>query len=111
MEAFSTGTPVIAAALGGVKEIVTDRFNGLHFEPGNAQDLVARIIALRDEAGLAERLSLNARSTYLRFYTPSKNYDLLIGLYDRVIRQRAGESKLERLQYRIDHGRLSTPDQ
>lgn len=42
-EAYACGVPVIAAAHGGLAEIVRDRCTGLHFTPGDAQDLAAKI--------------------------------------------------------------------
>src|SRR5690606_31748868 len=43
LEAFATGTTVIASNLGAMAEIVEDGRNGLHFEPGNANDLKEKI--------------------------------------------------------------------
>lgn len=88
IEAFCTGTPVIASDMGGMTEIIQNRVNGLHFEPGNEKDLVSKILEIEDENDLAKKLSNNARSTYLNHYTPAKNYDQLVGVYDRVREQR-----------------------
>lgn len=85
LEALCTGTPVIASNMGGMKEIIKNRVNGLHFEPGNEKDLVSKIIEMEDEIGLARQLSNNARSTYLNYYTPAKNYDQLVDVYDKVL--------------------------
>ena len=93
LEAFCTGTPVIASNMGGMKEIIQNRVNGLHFEPGNEKDLVSKILEIEEENNLAEDLSNNARSTYLNHYTPAKNYDQLVGVYDRV-REQTAESRL-----------------
>jgi len=84
LEAFATGTPVIGSRIGGVAEIVTDNFNGLHFEPGDENDLIRKIIQMK-QIGLAKALSENARSTYLERYTPERNYKILMDIYDQVI--------------------------
>ncbi|MHB8499874.1 MAG: glycosyltransferase [Candidatus Acidiferrales bacterium] len=42
-EAYACGVPVIAAGHGGLAEIVRDGFTGLHFKPGNAEDLTAKV--------------------------------------------------------------------
>ena len=49
IEAYSTGTPVIGARIGGIPEIVVDGVTGYQFESGNADELkttVARADAL-----------------------------------------------------------------
>lgn len=95
LEALCTGTPVIVSNIGGMKEIIQNRVNGLHFEPGNEKDLVSKIIEIEDQDSLANSLSANGRSTYLKHYTPAKNYDQLIGVYDKVREQHElTESKL-----------------
>lgn len=100
LEAFCTGTPVIASNMGGMKEIIQNRVNGLHFEPGNEKDLVTKIIEIEEENGLEKKLSINARSTYLNKYTPSRNYDQLIEVYDRVRDQReVVKNKVASYQY------------
>ncbi|HEX8041194.1 MAG TPA: glycosyltransferase [Chryseosolibacter sp.] len=85
LEAFCTGTPVIASKLGSMAEIVTDHINGLHFRAGDAKDLCRAINHLAKDPALAETLSRNARSTYLRDYTPETNYALLLRLYEEAV--------------------------
>jgi glycosyltransferase involved in cell wall biosynthesis len=48
-EAQSAGVPVIASRLGGMRELVTDKLDGLLFEPGNARDLAGRIWKLVED--------------------------------------------------------------
>ncbi len=88
LEAFSTCTPVIASNLGGMKEIVRNRVNGLHFEPGNHQDLVSKIMEVTEKKEFAKNLSDNARLSYLDHYTPAKNYAKLVGIYNTLVGQR-----------------------
>jgi glycosyltransferase involved in cell wall biosynthesis len=42
-EAYACGVPVIAAGHGGLAEIVRDGCTGLHFTPGDAEDLAAKV--------------------------------------------------------------------
>ena len=42
-EAYACGVPVIAAGQGGLAEIVLDGSTGLHFAPGNVDDLSAKV--------------------------------------------------------------------
>lgn len=43
IEAYSAGTPVIGARIGGIPEIVIDGETGYQFESGNADDLMTKI--------------------------------------------------------------------
>lgn len=86
LEAFSTGTPVIASRLGSLKDIVQDGYNGLHFSVGDKCDLFRAVSVLREDPDLFARLCLNARRTYLDHYTPAKNYEMLLSIYESVLR-------------------------
>ncbi len=46
IEAFSTGTPVIAANMGSAAELVADGRTGYHFKVGNSGDLAAKVLQL-----------------------------------------------------------------
>lgn len=85
LEAFSTGTPVVASRLGSMAEVVTDQVNGLHFEVGSAQDLITKVHLLKGNANLAARLGANARKTYEDLYTPEKNSKLLLDIYTQLL--------------------------
>ena len=85
LEAFSVGTVVLASRLGGMAEIIQNRVNGLHFEAGNASDLVARILEMSGQDEWLRYMSGNARLTYLEHYTPEKNYIMLTDIYDQAI--------------------------
>ena len=60
LEALAVGTPVVAAAVGGVPEVVHDGENGLLVPPGDAAALGAAIARLLDDHGLRERLAAAA---------------------------------------------------
>lgn len=55
-EAFATGTPVIASDLGGMRELVTHRRNGLLFQRGNIQDLTRQLESIANEEGMVTEL-------------------------------------------------------
>ena len=57
MEAHAAGRPVLTSALGGMAELVRDEVDGLHFEPGNADDLARQIERLRNDPALLGRLA------------------------------------------------------
>jgi glycosyltransferase involved in cell wall biosynthesis len=85
LEAFSMATPVVASRLGSMAEVVNDQINGLHFAPGDEDDLAKKLCMLLHDKALAERLGNQARLTYLDKYTPSKNYQKLIDIYRQAI--------------------------
>jgi glycosyltransferase involved in cell wall biosynthesis len=54
IEAYARGTPIIASAIGPIAEVVADGRTGVHFRPGDAADLVAKVeAALADEGKVA----------------------------------------------------------
>ncbi len=56
-EAFAAGVPVVCSGIGGMADLVEDGVSGLHFEPGNADDLAVKLRRLVEEKGLLERLA------------------------------------------------------
>ena len=85
LESFATGTPAIVSRLGPLAEIVQDNENGLHFDPGNAEDLVNKVLLISKDTMLARRLGENARRTYLNNFTPEKNYQKLMDIYRQLV--------------------------
>lgn len=59
--ALAAGCPVVASDFPGMSEVIHNEENGLLFEPGNAEDLAAKLRRLLDEHGLLEKLSSNCR--------------------------------------------------
>ncbi len=43
MEAFAKGTPVVAADIGAIAVLVEHGQTGLHFRPGDPEDLAAKV--------------------------------------------------------------------
>ncbi|QCR22826.1 glycosyltransferase family 4 protein [Pontibacter sp. SGAir0037] len=88
IEAFSTGTPVIASKIGGGEQLVQDGVNGFHYSPGKAEELVAKVKLLEQDNTLWNQFSKNARNSYEDNYTAEVNYQLLLRIYEDVIRNR-----------------------
>ncbi|PKV76164.1 glycosyltransferase family 4 protein [Pontibacter ramchanderi] len=85
IEAFSTGTPVVAAKIGGAEQLVEHGINGLHYTPGNAAELAEKVQKLLTEPQLAADLGRAARQTYEDRYTPEVNYHQLVAIYQEAI--------------------------
>jgi len=92
VEAFASGLPVIASGMGAAAEIIDDGRTGLHFLPGNAEDLTAKIEWLISRPQEITRMRGEARAEYLSKYTPERNYELTAQLYGQVIDARCSSS-------------------
>jgi glycosyltransferase involved in cell wall biosynthesis len=57
MEAMALRTPVVAARMGSIPDVITDEVNGLLVAPDDPAGLAAAVARLRQEAGLADRLA------------------------------------------------------
>lgn len=82
VEAFAKGTPVIASKLGAIAEIVDHGRTGLHFQPGDAEDLARQVDwALKHPSKLIE-MGHEARAEFEAKYTAKKNYRRLLEIYE-----------------------------
>ena len=89
IEAFAAGTPVIASANGGLREIVVHGKTGFLVEPGNV-DVLARAIAFaEDHPDEMKIMGRAARHAYLSRYTPDINYRLLMSIYCEAVESMA----------------------
>lgn len=81
IEAFAKGTPVIAANIGAIAELVRPNHNGLHFCPGDSEDLAAKVEwALVHPEEMAQ-MRRKARAEFEAKYTAEKNYRRLVEIY------------------------------
>ncbi len=85
IEAFACGTPVIASAQGGLREIVTHGHNGLLVPPGDAGALANALRHAESHADDMLRMGVNAYQSYLARYTPERNYEMLMQIYHEAI--------------------------
>jgi len=85
VEAFACGTPVIASAHGGLADLVTDGVNGLLVKPGDAAELAAKIKWAQAHTEEMREMGRAARREYETKYTPERNYQLLMDIYQEAI--------------------------
>jgi len=85
LEAMALGKAIIASDLGPRREMITDGTSGLLFEAGNSKDLRSKIETLIGDPALRIQLGRTARETYLARYTPEKNYQILMNVYEHVL--------------------------
>lgn len=67
LEAMSAGVPVVATRVGGIVEIVEDRYNGILVEPENPEQLAEGINRVLEDRELRKNLIENGRKTVERF--------------------------------------------
>jgi glycosyltransferase involved in cell wall biosynthesis len=84
-EAFACGVPVICSGLGAMKEIVEDKRTGLHFVPGNDEDLAAKVEWAWRHPERMQQMGMEARKEYESKYTAEKNYPMLMEIYHRTL--------------------------
>jgi len=84
IEAFAAGVPVVASRMGALTDLVDHGRTGLHFGAGDTAELIAAVQAVTPEASV--RMGCAAREEYLARFTPDRNYDLLMGIYEPLLR-------------------------
>jgi glycosyltransferase involved in cell wall biosynthesis len=86
-EAYACGTPVIASGLGAMLEIVHHGRTGLHFVPGDADDLAKKIEWAWAHSDDMLEMGRNARAEYEAKYTAERNYKMLMEVYQQAIEE------------------------
>ena len=88
IEAFACGVPVICSRIGAMQEIVEDGRTGLHFIPGDANDLAAKVDWAWNHPERMQEMGREARKEYESKYTAEKNYPMLMKIYQHAIEER-----------------------
>jgi glycosyltransferase involved in cell wall biosynthesis len=90
VEAFASGTPVVASRHGAMAEIVDNGRTGLHFHPGDSADLALKLEWVGNHPAEIKSMRAVARREYEEKYTASRNYALLQDIYAQAIVARRG---------------------
>jgi glycosyltransferase involved in cell wall biosynthesis len=102
IEAFACGVPVICSRRGAMEEIVDDGRTGLHFIPGDNEDLAQKVEWAWNHPVNMRQMAAAARREYERKYTAEKNLPILMEVYRQAIARQALEGR------GLDHGALGS---
>jgi glycosyltransferase involved in cell wall biosynthesis len=93
VEAFASGTPVIAARFGAPADLIQDGVTGLFFRPGDADDLAGRIRWASSHPAEMAEMGRRARQEYELRFTADVNYRVLIDIYRQAVAHRQGRTR------------------
>lgn len=84
IEAMAHGKPIIATAVGGVPDLVTDDV-GILVPRDDIKALAAAMVRLSEDSELRQRMGVGARKKYEQLFTPEVVLPVLVDFYERVI--------------------------
>ncbi|WP_028784046.1 glycosyltransferase family 4 protein [Thalassobacillus devorans] len=85
LEAMGSGTPVIAGAVGGLKEIIDHEKDGLLFGDRDVKKLGSHVIKLLQEAHYGEQLAIKAREKISTSYSHQAAAEKFESFYNTAI--------------------------
>lgn len=92
IEAYAKGTPVVAADIGSIAEVVDDGRTGLRFRPGDAADMAAKVNRLLDAPQLMQTIRAEVRREFETRYSAEQNFRMMMAVYRRAIAIAASRS-------------------
>ena len=87
-EAFAAGTPVIAADIGAVAELVEHGRTGLIFRPGDPEDLATQVEWALSHPAELRGMREEARAEFEAKYTAETNYLALMEIYEAALERK-----------------------
>ena len=86
-ESFAAGTPVVAANIGAVAEMVDDGRTGLRFRPKDAGHLARQVERVLSRPEQRARMRREARAEFEAKYAAERNYGMLMEIYESALRR------------------------
>ena len=86
-DAMAHGLPVIASRLGALPEVIDHMLTGVLFEPGDTQDLAAKIRTLWDDLEIVHRMGSEGSRKVIREYSTEVYFHRLMAIYQSAITQ------------------------
>jgi glycosyltransferase involved in cell wall biosynthesis len=94
LEAMAAGVPVVATAVGGTKELITEGETGYLAPPADADTLAQRISWALAHEEERTRFAASARQAVRSNYGMSRMVSEMERLYDQLVAERAGATAL-----------------
>jgi glycosyltransferase involved in cell wall biosynthesis len=88
LESFAIGTPVVAANLGAMREIIRDGETGRHFQRGDPADLARVVAGAFAHPEQLARMRARVRAEFESRYTAEENYHQLMEIYSHALKAR-----------------------
>ena len=85
LEAMSYGVPVVAAAVGGVPEVIREGIDGFLRPMGDVDGMAEAAIRILKEPGLRKRMGESARKHSLGDFAEDPVVDQYEALYEQVL--------------------------
>ena len=85
LQAFRSGTLVVASNIGSVKNIIKDGYNGILFNPEDSKSLQNKLNWISKNNDECNKIAQNGFNDFIKNYTDELNYDLLINIYNKAI--------------------------
>lgn len=88
IEAMAQAKPIIATAIGGVPDLITEEV-GILVPPGDNAELADAMVRLAGDAQLRRTMGVAARRRYEQLFTPEAVLPLLVSFYEHALQVHA----------------------
>ena len=85
LEAMTIGRPIVATAVGGIREVITHGVNGFLVTPGDYQALAAACLTIGGDDRLARTLALRGQQTIAQGYSHEANGRSVLATYQGLV--------------------------
>jgi glycosyltransferase involved in cell wall biosynthesis len=94
IEAYATGTPVIASRLGAMAELVVEGETGMFFAAGEAEDLAEKVRTFLSRRDIDLNMGANARRVFETKFSAEQAHVSLLKIYEQALAmKKMGEPK------------------
>lgn len=81
LEAMASGLPVVGSNRGGIPELIEDGASGYLFEPGNSDDLEAKLRSVLDDDILRQKMGELGKELFATKFTAKKHLSDILRVY------------------------------
>jgi glycosyltransferase involved in cell wall biosynthesis len=85
LEAFACAKPVVGSRIGGIPELIKDGVDGYLFEPGNAEDLAAKLRTLLADDRLRIKMGLTGLDKTRKEFSHNGFFEETLRIYQKAI--------------------------